>query len=168
MMDEIKNEIREEIRNEFQKDWEKEIKKNPHCNADSWWEERRLGMKVFLGFLMAIGFIGLIFLFGWVVMLLWNWLMPEIFGLTQISYWQAWGLLVLSSILFKSFPSGSNEGGGKRGDKRRRRELKKLMDEDVIRPEKQKVSEMSAESGNEGEGISPEADGSELNSEDHS
>ena len=41
------------------------------------------------------------FLFGFFVMLLWNWLMPEIFGLGIISYWQAWGLVLLAHILFK-------------------------------------------------------------------
>ncbi|MBK9190473.1 MAG: hypothetical protein IPM77_02660 [Crocinitomicaceae bacterium] len=34
------------------------------------------------------------------VMYLWNWLMPEIFGLTTITFWQALGILVLSKILF--------------------------------------------------------------------
>ena len=43
----------------------------------------------------------LAFLFGWIVMLLWNWLMPEIFGLTTITFWQAWGLVILSHLLFK-------------------------------------------------------------------
>jgi hypothetical protein len=38
--------------------------------------------------------------FGAVTMLLWNWLMPCIFGLAAISFWQALGLLVLSRILF--------------------------------------------------------------------
>jgi len=33
------------------------------------------------------------------VWLLWNWLMPEIFKLPAISFWQAMGLLVLSRIL---------------------------------------------------------------------
>jgi hypothetical protein len=146
MMDEIKNEIREEIRKEFQKDWEKEKRKHPDSDHDSWWEERRLGMKFFLGFLMGIGIIGLIFLFGWIVMILWNRLIPEIFGLKQISYWQAWGLLILSSILFKGFPSGGNEGG-KRGNKRRRRELRNLMDEEVINPENPPVSEKPTEAG---------------------
>lgn len=42
------------------------------------------------------------FLFGWFVMLLWNWLMPVIFGLTTIGYWQAWGLLMLGGFLFKN------------------------------------------------------------------
>ncbi|HEY4662339.1 MAG TPA: hypothetical protein VIH07_01530 [Candidatus Humimicrobiaceae bacterium] len=41
------------------------------------------------------------FLFGYFVMLLWNWLMPAIFGLVEITYWQAWGLVLLFHILFK-------------------------------------------------------------------
>lgn len=36
------------------------------------------------------------------VFFLWNWLMPEIFGLTQITFWQAMGISALSSILFKA------------------------------------------------------------------
>jgi hypothetical protein len=42
------------------------------------------------------------FLFGWIVMLLWNWLMPAIFGVTTITFWQAWGLVVLAHLLFKA------------------------------------------------------------------
>ncbi len=42
-------------------------------------------------------------LFGWLVMLLWNWLMPELFKLGMISYWQAFGLIVLSKLIFSSF-----------------------------------------------------------------
>ncbi len=42
------------------------------------------------------------FVFGIVVMALWNWLMPEIFGLTTITYWQAWGFVLLAHILFKT------------------------------------------------------------------
>jgi hypothetical protein len=34
-------------------------------------------------------------------MLLWNWLMPNIFGLPEITFWQAIGLNLLSTILFK-------------------------------------------------------------------
>ncbi len=35
-----------------------------------------------------------------VVLLLWNWLMPVIFSLPEINYWQAIGILILSKILF--------------------------------------------------------------------
>ena len=41
---------------------------------------------------------------GWVVMALWNWLMPALFsGAHEISYLQAIGLLLLSKILFGGF-----------------------------------------------------------------
>ena len=36
---------------------------------------------------------------GLFVQLLWNALVPEIFGLPRISFWQAWGLIVLSGLL---------------------------------------------------------------------
>ena len=39
----------------------------------------------------------------WLVMSLWNVLMPNLFALRTISFWQALGLLVLSKILFGSF-----------------------------------------------------------------
>lgn len=41
------------------------------------------------------------FIFGLFVKLLWNWLMPDIFGIKQITYWQAWGLVLLSHLLIK-------------------------------------------------------------------
>lgn len=36
------------------------------------------------------------------IMWLWNWLMPVIFGLPEITWTQALGLSILSSLLFKS------------------------------------------------------------------
>ena len=36
------------------------------------------------------------------VMLLWDWLMPTLFGLKEITWFQAWGLFVLCGLLFKS------------------------------------------------------------------
>lgn len=36
------------------------------------------------------------------VWILWNWLVPELFGLKVISFWQAIGLTMLCHILFKS------------------------------------------------------------------
>jgi hypothetical protein len=43
--------------------------------------------------------------FSAIVMLLWNWLIPDIFGLASatINFWQALGLLVLARILFGGF-----------------------------------------------------------------
>ena len=47
---------------------------------------------------------------SFVVMSLWNWLMPGLFGLRIISFWQALGLLVLSKILLGGF-RGRPRGG---------------------------------------------------------
>lgn len=55
----------------------------------------------------VIGIVGLAILFGFVIMWLWNWLMPEIFGLITITYWQAVGLF----ILFKLLIGGSGSSG---------------------------------------------------------
>lgn len=35
-----------------------------------------------------------------ILMLIWNWLMPGLFGLATIGYLKAFGLVVMSSILF--------------------------------------------------------------------
>ena len=41
-------------------------------------------------------------LFAIPTLLLWNWLMPLLFGLKTITLFQAWGVNLLASILFKS------------------------------------------------------------------
>jgi hypothetical protein len=42
------------------------------------------------------------FIFAFFTMWLWNWLMPDIFGLKEISFMQAFGINILSGILFRS------------------------------------------------------------------
>ena len=39
-------------------------------------------------------------LFTYVVLLLWNWLVPELFKGPELTYWQTLGIMVLSKILF--------------------------------------------------------------------
>jgi ABC-type multidrug transport system fused ATPase/permease subunit len=63
-------------------------------------------------FLVLIGFLIIAALFGTTVMLLWNFLVPDIFGLSAISFWQALGILILTRILFGSFVSGKMMMGG--------------------------------------------------------
>ncbi len=58
--------------------------------------------------------VAFIALFGFIVMWLWNWLMPTLFGLKTIGYWQALGIFVLSKILFGGLR------GGRGGYSRRR------------------------------------------------
>src|SRR5215471_16079813 len=71
---------------------------------------------VFLAPLAILAILGFIALGGELVRLLWNWLMPPLFGWREISFWQALGLLVLCRILFGGF------GGSRsyRSDVRRR------------------------------------------------
>jgi hypothetical protein len=45
-------------------------------------------------------------LFGVIVMSLWNWLMPALFGWKVVTFWQAIGLVILSKILFGGFHGG--------------------------------------------------------------
>ncbi len=52
-------------------------------------------------------------IFGFIVMWLWNALMPTIFGLITIGYWQAVGLFILFKILFGGLGSGSGKSGRK-------------------------------------------------------
>jgi|SRR5450755_4622416 len=59
------------------------------------------------------------FLFGYVTMSLWNWLMPSLFGLHLITFWQAIGILILSKLIFGGF-HGSR--GGRRHWRGRMRE----------------------------------------------
>jgi hypothetical protein len=47
---------------------------------------------------VALGLLG-VFAFGWVVMQLWNWLIPVLFGGPTLTFWQAMGLLLLSKLL---------------------------------------------------------------------
>jgi hypothetical protein len=41
--------------------------------------------------------------FSFLIMSLWNWLMPGVFGLHLITFWQAAGILFLCKILFGGF-----------------------------------------------------------------
>ena len=47
---------------------------------------------------------------GGIVMLLWNWLVPPLFGRPEITIWQGFGLLALCRLLFGNF----GRGGGPR------------------------------------------------------
>jgi hypothetical protein len=52
-----------------------------------------------------------VFLGGGIVMLLWNWLLPPLFGWRTITLLQGFGLLVLCRMLFGGFGGGGGGGG---------------------------------------------------------
>lgn len=51
-------------------------------------------------------------LFGIVVQHLWNWLMPTLFHLPSVTFWQAAGLVLLGRLLFGNV--GGHHGHGKK------------------------------------------------------
>jgi hypothetical protein len=74
-------------------------------------EDRGEAMR-FVRALKMLAFVALAsVVFGFVIKYLWNWLMPAVFGLHAIRYWQAVGLFVLSKILLGGF----HRNGGGRG-----------------------------------------------------
>jgi hypothetical protein len=75
----------------------------------------RRGVRFRVGKIIGIVILGIIgiFVFGSIVMLLWNALIPEIFHLQQINFWQALGLLILAKILFSGFRGGPRAYGSR-------------------------------------------------------
>jgi hypothetical protein len=65
-----------------------------------------------------VGMVVFAFIGGEVVMRLWNWLLPDLFGFKQLTFWPALGLLILCRILFGGF--GMRGGGLNRSMFRRR------------------------------------------------
>jgi len=66
-----------------------------HERGRNFWIKRA----IFIPIAIAAG----VFIFGSVVMLLWNALLPVLFGISTITFWQALGILILSKILFGGF-----------------------------------------------------------------
>ena len=50
-----------------------------------------------------LGLVVFVFLGGEIVMQLWNWVLPPIFGWREVTFWQALGLLALCRILVGGF-----------------------------------------------------------------
>ena len=64
-------------------------------------------VKVLKFALLAMVFVAAL---GFVVMSLWNWLMPTLFGWHGITFWQAVGILILSKVLFGGIRGGRGPG----------------------------------------------------------
>ena len=58
---------------------------------------------IFLAPLAILAMVLFVAIGGEVVRLLWNWLLPSLFGWRQITFWQALGVLALCRILFGGF-----------------------------------------------------------------
>jgi hypothetical protein len=68
-------------------------KRSYHCGGKGPWGAGKMVRGIAIGLIFAL-------VFGLVVKILWNWLTPGVFGLREINYAQAVGLIVLTRILF--------------------------------------------------------------------
>jgi hypothetical protein len=71
---------------------------------------------IFIVPLAMLAMVLIAFMGGEVVKLLWNWLLPPLFGWHRLTFWQAFGMLALCRILF----GGIAGRGMYRTDARRR------------------------------------------------
>jgi hypothetical protein len=77
----------------------------------------KLKRMILIAPLAILGLVLFITIGGTIVLLLWNWLLPTLFGWHPITFWQALGLLALCRILFGGF------GGRGHGRSRIRRRI---------------------------------------------
>jgi hypothetical protein len=60
--------------------------------------------EVIIKALTGLGVLALVaVLFALPVLLLWNWVMPDVFGVETINFWQALGMNLLAGILFRGY-----------------------------------------------------------------
>jgi hypothetical protein len=95
--------------------------------GDGWWEDRSLPAKIVMG--AGLGILGIIFvaLLILLIMTVWNRVMPAIFNLPLVNYWQTVGLVFLSCVFFKN--CGNTGNSSKKSERRRKRELRKYMED---------------------------------------
>src|SRR5438445_7810102 len=71
------------------------LRKHEELNMSRKWKKMILIAPLAILAMLLFTFVG-----GEIVLHLWNWLLPPLFGWRQITFWQALGILVLCRILF--------------------------------------------------------------------
>ena len=75
-----------------------------------WLEKLAIGIGIGI---LAIGIVAIVSIVAAIpTYFLWNWLMPEIFAIKAITFWQAWGINFLAGILFKNSSSSKSSRRG--------------------------------------------------------
>jgi hypothetical protein len=87
-----------------------------------------------------------IMLFTFIVMSLWNAILPDVLGVKVISFWQALGILILSKILFSGF--GGLRHKGEHFKSRMREKMMARWDQMTPEQREQFKAEMKKRCGN--------------------
>ena len=98
-----------------------------NCEFGEWSRGKKVMAVIGMVVLGIAGVAGLALLFGIVIRELWNWLMPAIFGLGPIDYWQAVGLFILGKLLFGGFGHGG--GHSSKSEKKIEARIEKRLEE---------------------------------------
>ena len=85
-----------------------------------------------------------VFVFGGAVMLLWNWLLPPLLGLPEITLLQGFGLLLLGKLLFGGFGMGGGGHHGKRMTPEERERFRSRMRERYCDPEDDSAEKLAS------------------------
>jgi len=70
----------------------------------------RLKKLIWIAPLAILGMALFIFIGGEIVLHLWNWLLPPLFGWHELTFWQALAMLLLCRILFGGFGMSGSHG----------------------------------------------------------
>ena len=57
--------------------------------------------------LVIVGVLGMALLMAFPVMLAWNYVIPDVFGLRSLDFWQSFALMVVANSLVRSSAGGS-------------------------------------------------------------
>ena len=83
---------------------------------------------IYIAPLAILGMAAFIAIGGEIVLHLWNWLPPPLFGWRLITFWQALGILVLCRILFGGF--GRHGSGGSNFRRRMKERCEQMTPEE--------------------------------------
>lgn len=89
--------------------------------------KKRLGKRMKLALIAPLA-VAALALFPLVVRYLWNWLVPAVFGGPTVTYWQAFGLLILARILVGGL--GGGHGDNKHGRRRMMEQWEQMTPEE--------------------------------------
>ena len=102
----------------------------------------RLKKMIFIAPLAILGILLFIAIGGEIVMQLWNWLLPPLFGWRELTFWQALGMLLLCRILFGGF--GMSGSGGSNSRRRAERRIQERVSERMAERMEERMEERCA------------------------